>query len=278
MIIFYVDEAGCTGALPSATSAIQPVFALAGVLMRQSDIGSLTLGLIALKERFYPRSMSPGRDRLDWMNVEIKGADLRRCIRDGNRDEQRHAFGFMDRLLDLLARHDARIMGRVYVKGIGLPFVGRSVYTAAVQSLCNDYQYFLAATDEKGILVLDSRHKQANANVSHSVFTQKFRVAGDAYDRLLEMPLFGHSDNHAGIQCADLICSAYLFPIATYAFCSGYVQNVHVHNRYDTIRARYGEMLKRLQYRYQDMDGRWRGGITVNDQLGKKSGARLFGA
>lgn len=70
----------------------------------------------------------------------------------------------------------------------------------------------------------------------------------------------------------------FCFPIATYAFCSGHVQNIHVHHRYDTIRARYGDMLKRLQYRYQDNDDRWRGGITVNDQIGKQSGARLFGA
>lgn len=278
MIIFYVDEAGCTGALPSATSPIQPVFALGGVLIRQADIRSLTLNLIGLKERFYPRRLASHREHLDWMNIEIKGADLRRDIREGNRDEQRHAFGFMDRFLDMLTQHNARIIGRVYVKGIGQPFVGRSVYTSAVQSLSNDFQRFLADTQETGLLVLDSRHKQSNANVSHSVFTQKFRAAGDAYDRLLEMPLFGHSDNHAGIQCADLICSAFLFPMATYAYCMGHVNSIHVHIRYELLRARYGSVLKRLQYRYQDAAGRWRGGITVNDQIGRESGSLLFGA
>jgi hypothetical protein len=277
MIIYYVDEAGCTGALPSATSPIQPVFALAGVLIRQNDIRSLTRSFIDLKERFYPRRLASNRDHLDWMNVEIKGADLRRAIRENNRDQQRHAFGFMDKFLDLLTQHNARVIGRVYVKGIARPFVGRSVYTSAVQNISNDFQRYLADTQETGLLVLDSRHKQSNANVSHSVFTQKFRAAGDAYDRLLEMPLFGHSDNHAGIQCADLICSAFLFPMATYAYCMGHVNNIHVHMRYELLRKRYGGAIKQFQYRYQDMDGRWRGGITVNDQIGHENGALLFG-
>jgi len=277
MIVFYVDEAGCTGALPSATSPIQPVFALAGILIRQADIRSLTLNLINLKERFYPRRLPASREHLDWMNVEIKGADLRRDIRENDRDAKRHAFGFMDRFLDLLTQHNARILGKVQIKGIGQPFVGRSVYTSAVQGLTKDFQRFLTENNENGLLVLDSRHKQSNANVSHSVFTQKFRAAGDAYDRLLEMPLFGHSDNHAGIQCADLISSAFLFPIATYAYCFGHVQSVHVDIQYSAIRDRYGAALKKLQYRYQDDTGRWRGGITVNDQIGQKSGAFIFG-
>ena len=41
-------------------------------------------------------------------------------------------------------------------------------------------------------------------------------VVVDAYDRLMEMPMFGHSDNHAGIQAADMICSAFLFPMAAF--------------------------------------------------------------
>jgi hypothetical protein len=40
------------------------------------------------------------------------------------------------------------------------------------------------------------------------------------------MPLFGHSDNHAGIQAADLLCSAFLFPMATYMYCLGHIKTI----------------------------------------------------
>ncbi len=90
------------------------------------------------------------------------------------------------------------------------------------------------------------------------------------------MPVFGHSDNHAGIQAADMICSAFLFPMAAFAFCHGYVNNIHVHAEYSRVRDRYGDRLKRLQYRYQDSDGWWRGGITVSDGIGHKKGRALF--
>lgn len=277
MFIFYADEAGCTGALPSTTSPIQPVFLLAGILIHQTEIRSLTLDFINLKERFFPGRCPPESEYLDWMNIEVKGSELRRDIREGSRNEQRHVIGFLDHFFDFLEEHNARIIGRIYVKEVGKPFVGRAVYTAAVQNLSIDFQQYLKEVDDTGLLILDSRHKQVNCNVSHSIFTQKFRTAGDAYDRFLEMPLFGHSDNHAGIQCADLICSALLFPMTTYAYCLGHVRNVHVDVRYSIIRERYGERLRHLQFRYQDAEGKYRGGITVSDAIGHQSGAVLFG-
>ncbi len=184
----------------------------------------------------------------------------------------------MDRFVALLEHYECRILGRLYVKGIGAPFDGVAVYTSAVQDLARSFQVFLDERDESGLMILDSRNKPKNTNVSHSVFTQKFRTAGDAYNRLVEMPLFGHSDNHAGIQCSDLLWSAFLFPMAAYAYCLGHVQNVHVEMRYSSIRDRYGARLRGLQYRYQDGDGRWRGGITVNDAIAHEGGALLFGS
>jgi hypothetical protein len=177
----------------------------------------------------------------------------------------------------LLEHHQARLLGRIYVKPIGLAFDGRSVYTSAVQALAVDFQQYLQATNRQGLIALDSRYKEANTNVSHSVFTQKFQAAGDAYDRLMEMPMFGHSDNHAGIQAADMICSAFLFPMAAFVYCQGHVTNLHVHLQYYRVRDLFGERLKRLQFRYQNANNYWRGGITVSDALGRQRGSVLFG-
>jgi hypothetical protein len=277
MFVFYVDESGCLGTLVSATSPIQPVFVLGGVVINQARLAEFTLDWLQLKERFFPNLQIPNSDFLDWIVMEIKGAELRKRIREGPRDPRRHALGFMDKFLDLLEQYNARLLGRLYVKSIGVPFNGRAVYTSAVQSLAASFQSFLATEQGDGLMILDSRNKPTNTNVSHSVFTQKFRAAGDAYNRLVEMPVFGHSDNHAGIQAADMICSAFLFPMAAFVYCQGHVNNIHVHLQYHRIRDRYGERLKRMQFRYQDADQWWRGGITVSDGIGHQKGGVLFG-
>jgi hypothetical protein len=278
MQVFYVDEAGCTGMLPSAVSPIQPVFVLGGVLLHQSRPQGFTLDWLRLKGRCFPNLQIPNSDFLDWIAVEIKGADLRKRIREGPRDPRRQALGFMDKFLDLLETHDARVLARLYVKPIATSFNGKSVYTSVVQCLAVDFQRYLAATHTAGLMILDSRNKRENTNVSHSVFTQKFRATGDAYAGLVEMPVFGHSDNHAGIQAADLICSAFLFPMAAYVYCLGRVSNIHVHLQYYRIRDLFGERLKRMQFRYQDANQWWRGGVTVSDALGHQRGSVLFGA
>lgn len=277
MFVLYTDEAGCPGMLPSATSPVQPVFLLAGVVLKEPSLKPFTLDLLRLKHRYFPRHLPATANYLDGITAEIKGAELRRQIRGSSRDERRHALGFMDKLLELLELHETKVLGRLYVKPIGVAFDGRAVYTSAVQSLATDFQHLLQIANASGLIVMDSRNKPGNVNVSHSIFTQKFRTAGDAYDRLVEMPLFGHSDNHAGIQAADLLCSAFLFPMATYAYCMGQVNNIHVDVRYQVIRDRFGDRIKRLQHRYQDADARWRGGITVSDALGHQRGSLLFG-
>ena len=68
----------------------------------------------------------------------------------------------------------------------------------------------------------------------------KFKAAGDAFPRLLEMPTFGHSQNHVGIQIADLLCSAFLFPMATCTFCLGHVTSPHVHASHIGLRKKFG--------------------------------------
>ncbi|MGD0059664.1 MAG: DUF3800 domain-containing protein [Verrucomicrobiia bacterium] len=275
MYIFYVDEAGCTGCLASDTSQVQPVFALAGIILEQSHLDSFTREFLSLKHRFYPNLLQG--EFLGLIREEVKGAELRKQIRAGSRDDRRFALGVMVNLLGLLERHNARILGRVYVKRIGAPMDGVAVYCSSVQSMSTNFQHFLEETSQQGIMILDSRTKPKNTSVSYSIFTQKFKVSGDAYNRLIDMPLFGHSDNHAGLQVADLLCSAFLFPMATYAYCLGTVHNVHVDLRYDLIRSRFGERLKRMQYRYQDHSDWWCGGITVSDGIGHQSGSFLFG-
>lgn len=246
-------------------------------MIDQRLLENLTRAFVETKARFYPNLIGAGSTRLGRILSEIKGADLRRALRTGApRRNRRQALGFLDALMGLLEYHDARIFGRVWVKPIGEPCDDRSVYTFSVQDICSDFQNLLEVAGDTGIVLADSRNPAPNASVSHSIFTQKFKVAGDRYPRILEMPVFGHSQNHAGIQIADLLCSALLFPMATRRYCTGHVENVHVNQGFSVLAQRYGSRLRSMQHQYDDDRGKRKGGITVSDPVGKLSSGFLF--
>src|SRR5665213_2818790 len=92
----------------------------------------------------------------------------------------------------------------------------------------------------------------------------------------MELPTFGHSENHVGVQLCDLILSGLIVPIAAHVYCSGHVTNVHVQPGYAQLRTQFADRLKDMQHRYQDDTGRWKGGITVSDGIARRSSSLLF--
>lgn len=275
MHICYVDEAGCPGALPSPDSNVQPTLTLTGLFIPQSNLAPLTSQFLTLKSRFNPRLSAGCKHFLDVAKKEIKGSDLRCDIRKAGRNRTRAVFGFVDSTLELLKNNDARLLARVYVKGPGQPFNGRAVYTASMQALCAGFQRFLEEQDSQGLIIADHRTPALNSAVSHSIFTQKFRVGGDPYHRILDMPTFGHSENHIPLQITDLLCSTILTPMATSACCAGHIRSVHVHPRDELIRNRYAGAMRKLCYRYGE-HGRMKGGVTLHDAIAKRSANALF--
>lgn len=280
MLLCYVDEAGDTRDLSAAPphGDITPVFVIAGVVFDHLLLEAVTRDFLKIKERFFP-GLIPTR-RMLWLDrilPEIKGADVRRSLRkNAQRRNRRQALGFLGALISLLENYDARIFGRIWIKPLGAPCDDRAVYTFSVQAICTDFENLLETSGDYGAVIADSRNPQTNAGVSHSIFTQKFKTGGDTYPRLVEMPTFGHSENHAGIQIADLLCSAIVFPMATRCYCWGHVKNVHVDYGFSVIVELFGERLKRLQHRYVDHHGRPVGGLTVSDPLTRRNGAHLF--
>ncbi len=277
MYVCYVDEAGCTGELPSANSSIQPIFAIAGLMLPALAVPSVTRELIALKQRFFPTRLPATSRYHDWMVLEVKGSDLRRMARSTARNDRRFAYGVIQEGLAILGRHQGRIVGRVYAKPIGGSFDGTSVYSSSVQRICQDFQHLLASEGAPGLVIADSRNKAKNANISHSVFTQMYSAMGNPYPNLVEAPTFGHSDNHAGLQLTDLICSALLFPIAAELCCLRHMTDqTHCFAQHATLRTRYGATLRDLQYRYNPAPGSWAGGISLLDPLNGHKSPMLF--
>jgi len=273
----YIDEAGDLATPPDHTCDIQPVFAMVTLAVDVGALHKLTLGWIDLKKRFLPRAAKrPHRD-LDWMLVEIKGSTVRRRTTESTVKRQ-WAFGVVDATLRLVEQHTVGCYGRVYVKGIGQPINHRAVYTSSIQASCAWADRTLTGTvhadsgRRHGLVIADARLKQLNVNVAHSVFTQ-LHSAGRSLRSLVEPPVFAHSDNHAGLQIADMLASALLFPLATHVLCVGqYPRNLHLRD-YTALAARYSPRIADL-FGPPTVTGQ-RARLVVSDALAGRGGAAM---
>jgi len=152
---------------------------------------------------------------------------------------------------------------------------GLAMNTYSIQWIYQVFQRYLEMQEEHGIVVIDNNNPGLNARVAHSVFTQKFQSSGDCYSRILEMPTFGGSQNHAGLQIADNVGSGMVVPMAGRAYCADHVEGSHVHPEYDKISAWLGQRLRHRQFRYRD-DEDWSGGFIVSDPIGGRHSGHLF--
>lgn len=276
MYLCYVDESGDLGAVSDPPKPNdQPVFLMTALVMDATILRGVTTDFLSLKARFFPNLNYPSTLFPDKILGEVKGSDLRHSLLQGSARQRSHATGFLDHIVGVLERNAIRLMSRLWVKKPGDPFNGTAVYTSSLQALTQSFDAFLEEQDSEGFCIVDGRNKPKNVNASHSIFTRKFATAAPGYSRLLELPAFGHSDNHAMIQICDLISSALIYPVATHAYCTGHVANVHVQPAAQSLRTRYGQKLRDLQYRHFDGQ-KWRGGITVSDRIGSKGASVMF--
>lgn len=263
-------------AAPAPNGNDQPVLVIGGLIIDASRLEQLTQDFLNLKSIWFPGLPYPSNKHLDKIIPEIKGADLRRNATRGSRNPKRHAIGFLDHLVRLLQQYDVKLVARVWIKALGAPFEGRPVYTSSIQALYTYFDHWLSDRSDFGFCIADSRDYLKNVNVAHSVFTQKYQLTSATYGRILELPTFGHSENHAGIQICDIVCSALLYPIAAEAYCSGFIQNVHVQPGAAALRQRFGPALRGMQHRYQEPAGRWVGGVVVSDGLQGRNSSLMF--
>ena len=74
-----------------------------------------------------------------------------------------------------------------------------------------------------------------------------------------------------------MIATTLVFPMAAANYCIPLPNRPHSSTRYKDIATTHGDALKKLQFRYRDETGRWRGGLVVSDPVGKRPGSALFG-
>ncbi|MFD8520300.1 DUF3800 domain-containing protein [Streptomyces capillispiralis] len=276
MYLCYVDEAGNGQTLDPARPDAPPVLVVGGFTVHDSRIKQLTWDFLNIKKTYRPQ-LRRAPHLSDVIHTEIKGSDVRKDVRVGNRDQRRAAMLLVDSVLGLLERCGARLLARVWVKQEGLAFNETGVYSTSVGSLTETFQAQLLDCHARGVMVLDSRTKSKNAPNVHCVTTRKYRAGGDLLKGIIESPVFGHSDTHTLLQLSDLVVSSLLFPIACHAYLSDVTWNVHCDDAYRPLREEFGERLKKLQFRYQDPAGKWRGGIVVSDRRTARPSSLMFG-
>ena len=130
-MICLVDEAGDLGAVAfPLRQNDQPVLVIGGLFLDVANLHDFTEEFLHLKSLYFPNLPYPSQMPLDRILVEVKGQDLRRNLTRGTRNQSRHAFGFVNRILRLLTGYDVQLVARVWVKAPGNPFDATSVYTS----------------------------------------------------------------------------------------------------------------------------------------------------
>jgi hypothetical protein len=189
-------------------------------------------------------------------------------LREGNTRRWRQSIGFIDACLNLLKNNNITLLGRALIKNPGDKNDDAIVYGGSIMHICQHFNKFLEQQQKFGMVIADSRRAAQNKRTTHTIFTQRHQSRGNSYPKLVDMPMYGHSNNFAMLQLADIACSAVLFPMLIDAFGEHLVgsNNVHFSNKYATIRNRYKDIIKDLQFRYQDGNGLWVGGMLVADK------------
>lgn len=203
MFFFYVDEAGSPeGHHEPLVSGETPIFTLNSVCINENNWRDFDREYLRRKKRFYSREI--GSSVAEY--YEIKGSEL---TRPGNRENKR-GHRFIEQVLRLCKEYNAPLFSITFIKNVSEPTSKTSLYTMALQYLCERFQAFLEenTVSENGVIIIDSRMHNIDLEVAKSHLSFVFgHVTGRTCDKILEAPMFTNSKLTAGLQIADIVGS-----------------------------------------------------------------------
>jgi hypothetical protein len=179
-----------------------PIFSLNSLCFKDNNWRELDREYLKLKNRFFKKEIGTRRPEY----FEIKGSEL---TRPGNRVNKR-AHQFIKQVIGLCAKYKASIFSIIFIKDPVKPTSKRSLYTMALQYLCERFQIFLEESTEQtnSILILDSRMHNIDLEVAQSHMSFVFgHETGKTCDKILEAPMFANSKLTVGLQLVDIVGS-----------------------------------------------------------------------
>ena len=276
MYVCYVDESGDSGTLQISDINSNPFFVITGLIIEHTRLVPLTHNFLKIKTRFFPNHLMSAAMTLDKIQIEIKGNELRKALRGEDRRRFKQAIGYIDACINLLQANEVKLFGKILIKASGLANNDAAFYGGSIMHICRHFNSFLELKDELGFIVADSRKSSQNRRTTHTIFTQRHQARGNSYPRIVEMPVYGHSNNFSMLQIADIVCSAVIFPmlIDTFGDHMEGSGNVHLSEKYGFVRNRYKAIIREMQFMYPDSQGFMRGGLLVADRtiLQRKTG------
>ena len=271
--ICHIDESGDFGPLLSASANAQPVLAVVGLIAPKGKIAQMEGDFAQLRkasEFLKNRRSALGQNHLP---LEDKGHALRRGLRSDEAQWRAGALATLDATLDLLERAEAQVAGCVHIKPVDRTFNGKRAYVSSVLSIAANFHRILEAEEErgearrKGEIICDEQQQ------AKSAIRRAFRR------RNPPVPEFGNSEQSAGIQIADWLCSAVVAPLAA-AICFDRADDLpeskHADPRYLALAEGENSVwarLMRMQFPFADDSGLRQPGIIVRPE---KMRAKLF--
>jgi len=203
MYFFYVDEAGSPeGHHEPLLEGETPIFSLNALCIRENNWRAFDRNYLTLKKRFFQKEIGNGVAEY----FEIKGSEL---TRPGNRTNIR-GHKFIKQAFSLCKKYETSFFSIIFIKNPNQPTPKKSLYTMALQYLCERFQAFLEERigDENGIIIVDSRMHNIDLEVAQSHLSFVFgHKTGRTCDKILEAPMFANSKLTAGLQVIDIMGS-----------------------------------------------------------------------
>lgn len=284
MYNLYIDEFGDSSTLLSAgnggRNSTQPFVILSGVIIKSELVPFVTEEVIKLKRRYFPNALpATNGHNLTWLQVEIKGANLKKGIVHRNRNRRRTFSRFYRDLFQLINNYDIKLLTKCYVKPLDQAINFENIYTSCVQNFCTHFQNFLSSQEPQayGSVILDSREHHKDKRVAYSIATQKYKMRGDKFPNLIEVPSFGMDNNHIGLQICDWLVSGVIVPVCGLVYINPHLpNNIFANPNYNFIKQKYSSEIKKIQYRYRDVNNYRRGGLVVSDPNGGLNSSHFF--
>lgn len=106
MYICYVEESGDSGTFNIQDPNSNPLFIITGLFLDHNRLIRLTNDFLRIKARFFPSLMRTVPYFLDGIELERKGGDIRKELRNANRRRRQQSIGFLDDCLELLVNNE----------------------------------------------------------------------------------------------------------------------------------------------------------------------------
>lgn len=219
----FADEAGNAARYTHAgSSQASPLLVIAGITLGRSQLCAATERLLLARRAAFgaPRNRSLVENLHD---NEVKGALLREgLLGGGSGHQQARCWTYTEECMSILEDLQSRVFAHVWLKTPGGWLDEARAYGVSLEHFAAAFVHRLERSDRFGLMVLDGRSPRKDSLAQRAILDLKYScesdIVTDRLVRLADVPLVSDSKHSAGLQLADVVASALLYPMACAAY------------------------------------------------------------